>query len=66
MRPLGSAGTLLGAGAVFAYGSYNTISACSGTSDSCGNTNVTPLVILAAGSLIVGATLAVVSVALDR
>ena len=37
------AGTLIGAGAVLAYGAINTVAACINTDDFCGNANVWPL-----------------------
>ena len=49
-----AAGFLIGSGALFLYGSWNTISACTETSDFCGNANVVPLLAAAIGLLAVG------------
>lgn len=50
------AGTLLGAGIVYAYGVYHTVQACAQTTDFCGDANVTPLAIVAALAIAGGIT----------
>ena len=60
-RPRGlptAAGFLIGLGAIFLYGSWNTISACTRTDDFCGNANVVPLLTSAIALLVVGFVMA--------
>jgi hypothetical protein len=60
------AGFLLGIGAVFLYGSWNVVSACSETRDFCGNANVVPLLTAAIFALALGGTAASVSLLANR
>ncbi len=61
-----AAGFLIGSGALFLYGSWNTISACAGTDDFCGNANVVPLLAATIALLVVGFLLAAGAVASAR
>jgi hypothetical protein len=63
LRAIQLAGTLIGAGALLVYGVINTVAACAGTDDFCGNANVWPLAALAVVTVGVGAVAAVVAVA---
>ncbi|HEV8402357.1 MAG TPA: hypothetical protein VGQ31_04920, partial [Candidatus Limnocylindrales bacterium] len=54
------AGGLVGAGAIFLFGTINTIAACSGTDDFCGNANVWPLGAFALLTIATGAVAAFV------
>lgn len=47
-------GVLLGSGGLFLFGAANTIVACEGTTDFCGNANVVPLLALAVAMIILG------------
>jgi apolipoprotein N-acyltransferase len=57
-----AAGFLMGLGALFLWGSWNTISACVQTDDFCGDANVVPLLALAIALLVVGLVIAAVAV----
>ena len=48
------AGVLLGSGGLFLFGALNTVAACQGTNDFCGNANVVPLFALALGMIVLG------------
>ena len=61
-----AAGFLIGLGAIFLYGSWNTISACTRTDDFCGNSNVVPLLAAAIALLVVGFVMAAGAVASAR
>ena len=47
-------GVLLGSGGIFLFGALNTVAACEGTDDFCGNANVVPLFALALGMIVLG------------
>lgn len=51
-------GALIGAGALYMYGVVNTVVACVGTSDFCGQANVLPLLALAVAMLGTGGLVA--------
>ena len=55
-RPVsaGSAAFLLGVGAVLMFGALNTVGACAGTEDFCGNANIVPLFAFALVTLTCG------------
>ena len=59
-RTMALAGTLVGAGTLFLYGSVNTFAACVGTDDFCGNANVWPLTLLALATIGCGAATAAI------
>jgi apolipoprotein N-acyltransferase len=61
-----AAGFLIGLGALFLYGSWNTISACAKTDDFCGNANVVPLLAAAIALLVAGLLIAAGAVASAR
>lgn len=61
-RSAGSAGILVGAGAVFMFGALNTVAACAGTEDFCGNTNIVPLLAFALFTLTCGVVVSILTV----
>ncbi len=60
-RSAGSAGVLVGAGTVFMFGASNTVAACAGTEDFCGNTNIVPLLAFALLTLSCGVVVSILT-----
>jgi 4-amino-4-deoxy-L-arabinose transferase-like glycosyltransferase len=61
-RSAGSAGVLVGAGAVFTFGALNTVAACAGTEDFCGNANIVPFLAFALFTLTWGVVVSILTV----